>query len=260
MTLIDTHAHLDMPQFDADRTAVLQRAREAGLDAVVCVGTDLASSRRCVRLEEGNPGFVRAAVGIHPHEWGQGAADFDAVAELARAPGVVAIGETGLDFHYDLTPRDLQAEGLRRHVRLALEVDRPLILHCRKADDEALGILEGRGPGLRGVRHCFDGRLPVAERYIELGFYISFAGQITRDGYKKLKAAARALPLDRILVETDCPYQTPAAHAPGRCEPAFVAETVRSLAELRSCAPEEIAEATSANARRLFRLPDATVA
>ncbi len=252
MRIADTHAHLDVPAFADDLPAVLRRAEQAGLERIICVGTDLASSRRCVELARRLGGLLRAAVGIHPNSWADAAAgDFEALAELAAAPEVLAVGETGLDFHHDRTPRPAQLDAFRRHLALARRLGKPLIVHARKADDAVLDTLTEWGP-MAGVRHCFDASAQVAERYLALGFHVSFAGTITRPGHRKLKAAARALPLDRLLVETDCPYQTPAGRGKVRNEPAFIVDTVQALAALRAAPPEEIAAATAANARRLF--------
>jgi len=257
MSIIDTHAHVDMSQFRDDLDAVLDRARRAGVARILCVGVDLPSSRRCVELANLYPDVIRAAVGIHPNDWSEAApGDFASLEDLAALPEVVAVGETGLDFYRDRTPVEAQVTGLRRHIELARAVDKPLIIHARKSDERVLEELARGGSGLRGVRHCFDGSSEVAERYTACGFSIAVGGVVTRPGYKKLKAALRALPADRLMVETDCPYQTPASRAGSRNEPAFLVETVRALAEIRAESVTQVASATTQAAERLF-FPDA---
>ena len=253
MRIIDTHAHLDLPAFCDDREHVLDRARRAGIGRILCVGTDLASSRRCIELARRHGDIIRAAAGIHPNDCSAAApGDFEELERLAALPEVVAIGETGLDFYRDRTPAEVQIAGFRRHIELALAQEKPLIVHARKSDEQVLEELERAGGGLRGVRHCFDGSLDVAERYLACGFCIAVGGVVTRPGYKRLKAALRALPPGRLMVETDCPYQTPAAHAGSRNEPAFIMETVRALAEIRGESIEQVAESTTAAAEALF--------
>ena len=253
MPIVDTHAHLDDHAFRHDLDAVLQRAARAGVTSILCVGTDLASSRRCVELAGAHPGLLRAAVGIHPNSWAQAApGDLEEIVRLADLPEVVAIGETGLDFHRDHTPRAAQLEAFRRHVRLALAVGKPLVVHSRKADKEVLGEIAQARPRPRGVRHCFEGDAAAARRYLDLGFFVAVGGTVTRPGYKRLKAALRALPADRLLIETDCPYQSPASRAGTRNEPAFIRETLEALAALRGEPAEALAEATARSAERLF--------
>lgn len=258
--LTDVHAHLEMAPFDNDRDAVVDRARRAGLVHIVCVGADLAGSRRAVQLSARYPDLLRATVGIHPSSCTQaGESDFDSVEELARRPEVVGIGETGLDFHYDYTPRPDQIEAFERHVALARRLDLPLMIHSRKAHEETLEVLRAAGGPLRGVRHCFDRPWLEAEPYLELGLHISIGGAITREGYKRFKAAAARIPLDRLLLETDCPYQSPAAHQGERNEPAFIVDVLETLALLRGMPPADLAAATTANAEALFGLrPAAT--
>lgn len=253
MHIFDVHAHLCMPQFAADLDDVLDRANQVGVDGIMCVGTDLGSSRRCIELAHRFPGRLHAAAGIHPNEWsGAGADEMRELEQLCKLPEVVAVGETGLDFGRDLTPPKEQVAAFRRHIRLALSLDLPLIVHARRSDDEVLRILSQEGEAVRGVRHCFDGSAQVAARYVELGFHISFAGTVTRTGYKKLKAAARTVPARRLLVETDCPYQTPASRAGARNEPAFIIETIEALAALRAQTMDSLAATTAQNAVGLF--------
>jgi len=260
MRIVDVHAHLTMPEFAPDLPEVLAHAAAAGVEMMLCVGTDLRSSDQCVELARRFPGRIWAAAGIHPNDAGEaGAQDLVSLCELCKHAEVVAVGETGLDFHHAFTPRDLQTWAFREHIRLARETGKPLVVHARKSDDEVLAILAEEAAAaspeeasLRGVRHCFDASLQIAARYVEQGFYISFGGILTQIGYKKVKAAAAALPAERLLVETDCPYQAPASCAGARNEPAFIVETVRALAVLRSETPESVADVTTSNARSLF--------
>jgi TatD DNase family protein len=253
MQLFDTHAHLDDPQFEDDLEDVLARAGPAGVGRIVCVGTSLRSSRRSVELAARFGGRLFAAVGIHPNYWAEaGADDFDAVCRLAERPEVVAVGETGLDFHRRHTRPAAQRDAFRRHIGLAREVTKPLIVHVRRAHQPALEILRPEAEGLSGVRHCFDGTPGEAAAYLELGFYLSFAAQLTRAGYGMLKHAAREAPEDRILVETDSPYLIPEGRRGRRNEPAFLPDTVAALARLRGLAPEEVALLTTRNAEGLF--------
>jgi len=275
MELIDTHCHLTDRAFAADRDEVIARAWASGLVGLVCVGYDLRSSRAALRLA-GRDDRIRVAVGVHPHYAGEvlsGArAGLDAfVAELrglARHPKVVAVGETGLDFFRDLSPRQAQRDVFRRHIAVAQELDLPLIVHDRDAHAETVGILQesypvagghesagspdGRQPA--GVMHCFSGDTHMAKACLELGFAISFAGPITYPKSDRGREVALAVPADRILIETDCPYLPPQAHRGRRNEPAYVGEVARELAGVRRTTPEEMASATAANARRVFRL------
>ena len=245
-----------MPQFADDLEPVLYRAVEAGVQSVLTVGTDLASSRRCVALAGQFPKRVYAAVGLHPNYVAEGQpTDWAEIRELARHDAVLAVGETGLDFHHECTPHPQQMDSLVQHVDLALTLDKPLIIHARKADEAVLEVLSSRRGPLRGVRHCFDASAQTAARYVDLGFHVSIGGLVTRPGYKKLKAAVRSLPGDRLLLETDCPYQTPEAHRGQRNEPAFLVDTARAAAELRGESAVELARITTANARRLFAIP-----
>jgi TatD DNase family protein len=253
MLITDTHAHLDAPEFEADLDQVLRRAAEAGVGRILCVGTDLPSSRRCVELVGRHPGRILAAAGVHPNDWAQaGPDDWAQLEELARRPEVAAIGETGLDFHYTYTCREAQAEAMRLHVRLARRTGKPLIIHARNSDEEVLGLLREDGPTPGGVRHCFDRPLAAAEGYLALGYHVAVGAAATRPGYVKFKQAVRALPAERLLLETDCPYQSPAARAGDRNEPAFIVETLNAVAELRGQAPDALAKMTSRSAESLF--------
>jgi TatD DNase family protein len=252
MNIVDTHAHLDMPEFEADLTQVLQRAGEAGVRQIICVGTTLDSSRRCVKLSRQHPNRIYATVGIHPNYCCEPGEDADELERLATLPQVVAIGETGLDFHHDYASQEQQERFFRRHIRLSLSVGKPLIVHARKADERTIAIMAEEAQMIHGVRHCFDSSAQIAAGYLERGLHIGFGGIITRAGHKKLKRAARTVPDERLLVETDCPYMTPRGAESGRNEPAFIRGTVRALAGLRGRSDDTIAEVTSRNARRLF--------
>jgi TatD DNase family protein len=256
MQITDTHCHLDAPEFEADLERVIQRAAEAGVGRLICVGTDLPSSLRCIELARRFPGRVYATVGIHPNYWAAaGPEDWERIEELAALPLVVGIGESGLDFHYTYTPRDAQAEALRRHIRLARRTDKPLIIHARNADAEVVQVLREEGAPSRGVRHCFDRPPAAAEGYLELGYHVAVGAAVTRPGYARFKDAVRALPGDRLLLETDSPYQSPASRAGTRNEPAYIVETLSAVAALRGEGAQAVADMTTRNASALFRLP-----
>ncbi|MDP6439493.1 MAG: TatD family hydrolase [Candidatus Brocadiia bacterium] len=253
MNIIDTHAHLDAEEFAHDLEAVMERAARAGVGRIVCVGTSLESSRRCMELARRFPGRMLATAGIHPNccaEANDG--DFEQVAALAALPEVAAVGETGLDFHRDYAPAEMQVDCFLRHLRLARSVGKPLVIHARRADEDVLAILAREGAGVRGVRHCYDGTPGTAERYVELGMHVAFGGAATRSRHKKLKAAAASIPAERLLVETDCPYMRPAGAPEGPNEPANVRLVVGTLAELRGAGAEEIARITTRNAEELL--------
>jgi len=253
--LIDTHAHLDFPQYDGDRDAVLRRAWEAGLTGIVTVGTDAASARRAVGLAEAAP-RVHAAVGLHPHEAARLADEWEELARLARHPRVVAIGETGLDYHYPDPPPDRQREAFRRQVRLARELGLPVIVHARDAYDEVLRILEEEGVAeVGGVMHCFAADARVAEEALALGLHVSFSGIVTFRNAYQVREAAAWVPLERLLVETDCPFLSPHPYRGQRNEPARVGLVVEEIARLRGLEAAAVARQTGENAVRLFRLP-----
>ncbi len=255
---VDSHAHIDGEAFDADRAEVVERARAAGVYAILTVGTGdprAGELERAVEVAE-RYDCVYAAAGVHPHD----AKLFDdAAAErlsklLRSSARVVAWGEIGLDFHYDHSPRDVQREVFRRQLRMARAADLPAIIHSREADDDTAEILEDEWLGARraGVLHCFGGGAALAVRAMALGFYVSFAGNVTFKNAEPLRDVARTIPLERLLVETDCPFLAPVPLRGRRNEPAFVVETARRLAELRGTSVEEIGRATSENFARLF--------
>lgn len=253
--LFDTHAHLHFPEFADDLPAVLERARAAGVAGLLTIGTDVATSAAAIALAAREPG-VWASVGIHPHDAAE--ADEPALAEierLAAAPRVVAIGEVGLDFFRDLSPRDAQERTLRRMLDLAHRVGKPVLVHCRQAHEETLAILgEARVGEIGGIMHCFSGDVAVARRCLDLGLTISLAGPVTYPNARALPDVARFVPADRVVVETDCPYLPPQGHRGRRNEPAFLALTAARVAALRGEALETLGPRMSDNARRLLRL------
>jgi TatD DNase family protein len=256
--IIDTHCHLDFPDLAVQLPDVLARARGIGVVAMICIGSgkDLGNARAAVALAA-QERDVFAAVGIHPHDVGtMTEADWQALDELARAPRVVGIGETGLDYHYDHSPRDAQRDAFRRFIRLARQVRLPVICHIRDAHEEAARILADEGAGeVGGVIHCFTGGPADARRYLDLGLHLSLSGILTFKNAQPIRDAASAAPLDRLMVETDAPFLAPVPHRGKQNEPAFVLETLTCLAGLRGLSIDETAALTTANARRLFALP-----
>jgi TatD DNase family protein len=254
--LIDTHAHLDMAEFADDLPAVLDRARAAGVIHVVSVSVGLASLGRNLEIAAGNPGFVSATAGVHPHDAAALEPDaWEQLARLAADPRVVAIGETGLDYHRDRAPREAQAELFARHVRLARALRKPLVVHSREAFADTFALLERERAGdVGGVLHCFSGDREDGERALALGFQLSVAGPLTYPR-SRLPEALAGLPVERLLVETDAPYLAPQSRRGRRNEPAFVAETAAALAGVKGLAPRDVARITTRNACALFGLP-----
>ncbi|MCL6512614.1 MAG: TatD family hydrolase [Anaerolineae bacterium] len=253
--LFDTHCHLDVPAFDDDRDAVLARARAAGVVRLLNPAYDLASSRRAIALAEAHADLV-AAVGIHPNDAaGFGESHLAELRALASAPSVVAIGEIGLDYHWQIVPREEQARAFVAQLGLARELDLPVIVHCREAYDDALELLRDHGRGLPGlVMHAFSGRMEHLRAALALGFYIGIGGPVTYPNAHALRAVVEAAPLDRIVIETDSPYLAPQPHRGRRNEPAYVATVAQKIAELRGRSASDIARITTDNGRRLFRL------
>lgn len=251
--LIDTHAHLDLEEFDRDRPTVLDRARSNGIGYIINTGFDLESSRRSIALAARHP-QIFAAVGVHPHDAAKAdAAVWAAIPELAAAPKVMAVGEIGLDYYRDLSPRTVQQAAFRRQIGIAKELNLPIIVHNRDAHADTLRILKEEKAGeAGGVLHCFSGSWEVAKECLDLGFHISFAGPVTFTNAPKLQDVVQKVPLDRLLVETDCPYLAPVPHRGKRNEPAYVHLVAEKIATLRELPLEELAAATTANARRLF--------
>ena len=256
--IVDTHAHLDFRAFDEDREQVIERARAAGVQWIMNPGTDLESSRRAIHLAESYPG-VYAAVGVHPH-------DAKTVAEstltelrgLARHPKVMAIGEIGLDYYRDLSPRDVQRSVFRQQLELADELGMPVILHDRDAHQDILAILEewqaAGGSVVPSLFHAFSGDEAMAHHVLELGCYIAIGGPVTFRNARQLARLVPAIPLDRLVCETDCPFLTPHPHRGKRNEPAYVRLVVEKVAELREEGVDAIERQTTLNARTLFGL------
>jgi TatD DNase family protein len=254
--LVDTHAHLMDPAFGDDLVAVLQRAAEAGVGTIVCVGYDLESSRAAVALAREHSGLL-ATVGLHPNYLAEAPPDWlSEVRALAAAPRVVGIGETGLDYYRTYTPRDVQQAGFTAQLKLGAELGLPVVVHCRDAEADVLTALQQQPRGERapGVLHCFSGSTTTMHAAVAAGYYISMAGTVTFKNAAELRAVAAEVPDDRLLVETDCPYLSPVPHRGQRNEPAHVRLTAACIADLRGQSLPELAEQTTANAVCLFGL------
>lgn len=252
MDLIDSHAHLDFRQFDGDRDAVIARAQEAGLIGIVNIGTNLASSRASLRLAE-EYDFIYATVGIHPHDAQM--ADENALAQLrdlACHPKVVAIGEIGLDYYRDYSPRPTQRRAFRDQLALASALKHPVVIHSRDAHNEVFEML--RNWEGTGILHTYAAGPDRLHEAIDMNFLIGISGPVTYSSAEDLRDVVRAVPLDRLLAETDCPYLTPEPHRGKRNEPAYVKHVVEAVAQARAQPVERIADATAENARRLFGL------
>lgn len=251
--MIDSHAHVGDEAFDADRNDVLHRCVEAGLTGIVCVGQDVDTSRRAIAMQ--HAGFAglefAASAGLHPHHAKDWEATHAALEELAERPDVFAVGETGLDFHYNYSPREEQRRSFRWHLRLASRLRKPVVVHVREAHREALDDMAAE-PGALCVIHCFTGSRAEAERYLDLGAYISFSGIVTFKNAQDLRDAALCVPANRLMVETDSPLLAPVPMRGKRCEPSFVRHTLEILAKVRGSRVEEIAAATAENARAVF--------
>jgi TatD DNase family protein len=251
--ITDTHAHVFWDTYDGDRAAVIERAREAGVHRMVIVGTDLETSRACFDLCADREGLFPTA-GIHPHEaQDAGPSEQAAIAGLCERQDCVAVGETGLDFFKEYSPREAQLTNFRWHLELALRLDKPVIVHCRDAHEETVRLIE-EFPGVRGVMHCYTMGALELPSYLEAGFYISFSGVVTFPKNEDNREAAREVPLERLLVETDCPFLAPQAYRGKRNEPSMVVEVLKVVSEERSESFEDLARQTSENAERLFSL------
>lgn len=251
--LIDSHAHLEMKEFDHDRDAVIGRASQAGVDLIITVGTNMSLSRKAVSLASKYEN-IYATVGIHPHDVAKiSNKTYDDIKELSCQKKVVAYGEIGLDFFRNISPRTLQIEKFDEQLQLALELNLPVIIHDRDAHEQTLRIV--KSSGIRhGVFHCFSGDRVMAGRCLDLGFYLSIPGVVTFDKAKTLQEVVRYVPLSSLLVETDCPYLTPTPHRGERNEPAYIVETVKKVAEIKGLTPEEVSTLTAQNTKDLFRL------
>jgi TatD DNase family protein len=255
--LVDSHCHLDFPEFTPELDAVIQRAQDAGVGICVSIGTRLAGFARVREVAERFEN-VWCSVGVHPHEAEKELLDGPALLiDAARHPKVVGIGETGLDYYYEHSPRAQQVANFRIHIEAARASGLPVIVHTRNADDETIDLLRdemAKSP-FAGLIHCFTGSRRLADAAVDLGLFISVSGIATFKKSDELRAVLKDVPLDRLLVETDAPYLAPMPHRGKRNEPAFVIETARKLAELKETGVEEIGRITSGNFRRLFKLP-----
>jgi len=257
--LIDSHAHLDFEDFAGDLDGVMSRARAGGVGRVVTIGLwrKEGDFGNALDLATRWPGFFSATIGVHPHECARvSEADWTRSAELAGDPRVVGVGETGLDFHYDLSPREVQEACFRRSIRLAHQVGKPLVIHVREAEEACVRVLRQEGvPPAGGVIHCFTGDAGAARAYLDLGLHVSVAGIVTFKTAGSIREAVRLVPDDRLLVETDAPFLAPIPFRGKRNEPAHVRLVAEKVAEVRGQPFAEVAERTTTNATRLFGLP-----
>jgi TatD DNase family protein len=263
---VDSHAHLDGSQFDSDREKVIASAREAGVRTIVAIGNGDGPPHldAGIQLAEKHP-FMYATIGIHPHEARLADdAAYSTMEQLARHPKVIAWGEIGLDYHYDHSPRETQKQVFTRQMELAAAVKLPIVIHCRPSDgsdnawEDCLGLMREHwaAKGLGGILHCFTGNWPQAKRALDMGFMISFAGNVTFPKAQQIRDAALEVPLERMLIETDSPYLAPVPHRGKRNEPAFVKETARKMGELRGLSAEEVGQRTSSNFYNFFKLTE----
>ena len=251
--LVDSHAHLDDPRFAEDREAMIQRARDAGIHQILTIGNGTGPDDMGCGIPVAEAyDWIFTTVGVHPHDAAKvEERHFELMERLAAHPKVLAIGETGLDYHYDNSPRDIQRDVFRRQVELAVRLRLPVIVHTREADADTEAILRSANPS-RGVLHCFTSGAGLAKTALELGFMISFSGIVTFPNARDLVAIAQTVPADRLLIETDCPYLAPVPHRGKRNEPAFVSETAQFLAQARGVGVDQLSEETSQNFIRLF--------
>ncbi|HSC44556.1 MAG TPA: TatD family hydrolase [Candidatus Acidoferrum sp.] len=256
MNLIDSHAHIDAPQFDDDREAMLQRCRDAGVQTLLAIGTGPGPEKLDAALPYAEQyDWIYTTVGIHPHDAKEVTrTHLDELARLAQHAKVIAWGEIGLDYFYDHSPRETQAEIFRVQMELAQAAKLPIIIHCRDAWDDCLDQIERhwKSTALGGILHCFTGAVEHAKRGLDMGFLVSFAGNSTYPKAQDIRNVAAQLPLDRMLIETDAPYLAPQPVRGKRNEPAYVVEVAKTLANVRNLAPEEIAATTASNFRRFF--------
>ncbi len=255
--LIDSHAHLEMREFDSDRNDVIERAELAGIECIVTVGTNPGLSRKALSIAHQYEN-IYATVGVHPHDVAKASdKSFDELKALAQDPKVVAYGEIGLDYFRNISPREKQIEMFAKQLELAQELNLPVIIHDRDAHEETLRMVKASGVHL-GVFHCFSGDWTMARQCIDLGFYISVPGVVTFDKSKVLQEVVRQAPLDTILLETDCPYLTPVPHRGKRNEPSFIVHTAKKVAEIKKLPWEDIAQTAARNTRKLFSIETST--
>lgn len=251
---IDTHAHLTFPEFQIDLPEVIRRAKEANIEAIVNIALDDEATSKSIKMAEEYPDFIFNAVGLHPHDASQWNAEtYDKLKEITEKNKIVAIGETGLDYHYKLSPIEQQQMVFRKLLRLAQELDVPAVIHSREAAEDTIKIIreENRG-NLKGVMHCFSGDMDLGRWTLDMGLYISFTGNITFPKANIVREAAKQIPLDRLMIETDCPFLAPQEFRGKRNEPAYVIKVAEKIAEIKSLSLEEIAMATTRNAIKLF--------
>jgi len=256
LRLVDSHAHVDSADFDADRDAMLDRARAAGVAAILAIGGGPDALGSSLPFAEAHD-WIYAAGGVHPHEATLATpAHYETLARLGAHPRFLAIGEIGLDYHYDHSPRDVQQRVFVDQLALARAARRPVVLHCREAWPDCLALLDQhwRSSGLGGIFHCFGGTVEEARHGVDMGFLVSFAGNVTYPKAQNLRDVAAALPMESLLIETDSPFLAPQGRRGKRNEPAFVAEVARTLAVVRNLPPAEVAAMTAANFGRFFRL------
>lgn len=255
--LIDSHAHLDGESFDEDRAELIEELKSSGVEFVINPGANMKSSRAVVKLVADYP-MIYGAVGVHPHDTVDMVdQDLEELERLSKAEKIVAIGEIGLDYYYEHSPREVQKQRFREQIALAKKVKLPIIVHERDAAQDVFDIISSEADGeLRGVIHCYSGSFELAKEYIKLGFYISFAGPVTFKNAKKPKEVAAQIPLDSLLIETDSPYMTPVPYRGKRNNPSYVRYIAETIAELKGISYEEVARKTNENAKRLFGLAE----
>ncbi|MDR7869663.1 MAG: TatD family hydrolase [Tissierellaceae bacterium] len=250
---IDSHSHLDDERFDGDRDILIKSLKDNNVDLVINIGADLETSINSVELADKYDN-IYATIGVHPHSASEVTQEtLNQFREMAKNKKVVAIGEIGLDFYYDNSPRDLQRKWFKEQLKLAKELNLPVVIHSRDATKETFDIIKEAQDGtLKGTLHCFSGSVEVAKEYIKLGFYISLGGPVTFKNARVTREVAEAVPLDKLLIETDCPYLTPEPYRGKRNEPMFVRYVAEKIAEIKNITIEELAEHTSRNTRELF--------
>lgn len=253
MRLFDTHAHLLSEKFDEDRQALIDALPGKGITGLIEIGTDLEYSEKAAQLAS-EVDYIYAGIGVHPHDAGEAPIDYiERLSELAKQPKVAAIGEIGLDYYYDFSPREVQQDVFSRQLELAVKLDLPAIIHMREATQDTLALLKEH-KGLRGVMHCFSGSAETAEICIDLGLHVSFTGSVTFKNARKVVEAAAVVPLDRLMAETDCPYLSPEPVRGRRNDPGNVRYVLVKLAEIKGVTPEEMGEINIENAKGLFNI------
>ncbi len=253
---IDTHAHLTFPEYKIDLPEVIGRAKEAGLEAIINIALDEEAIKQSLKIAEEYPGYIFTAAGVHPQDAsGWSIEDEKRVRALAKEKKVLAIGETGLDYHYKLSPIDVQKEVFRKYLRLCQELDLPAVIHSRDAAKDTMLILHEENNGkLKGVLHCFAGDMELAREALDLGICFSFTGNITFPKADMIRLAAKEIPLEKIMIETDCPFLSPQIYRGQRNEPAYVVKVAEKIAEIKGLSVEEVARQTTQNARSFFNI------